>query len=145
MMKQGFAYILVAVQFICLLYFALTGPWIASGWLLLLEVLGILLGIWALLSMRVTRISVLPIPSAGAQLVTHGPYRWIRHPMYAALLLTTLALALDAPSPGRWGAWIVLGVDLVVKLNFEEQLLDKALAGYHAYKANSWRLIPWVY
>jgi protein-S-isoprenylcysteine O-methyltransferase Ste14 len=145
MMKQGFGYLLVAVQFICLLYFALTGPWIASGWLLWLEVLGILLGVWALLSMRVTRVSVLPLPRAGAQLVTRGPYRWIRHPMYAALLLTTLALVMDAPLPGRWGAWIVLGVDLVVKLNFEEQLLDKALAGYQTYKATSWRLVPWVY
>ncbi len=144
-MRRLISYLLVSVQFLCLLYLAVTGPWIADGWLLVLEGIGLLLGLWAIFAMGVSRVRVLPDVRPGAQLVERGPYRWIRHPMYAAVLLVALALVLNAPWPGRWAALLVLALDLVVKLHYEEGLLAAALPGYAAYRARTKRLIPFVY
>lgn len=138
-------YLLVGVQLLCFVYLAVTGPWVAEGLWLVLEVLGGLLGVWAVLAMRLDRVRVTPTPRADVELVESGPYRWIRHPMYVAVLLVGLALVLNAPSAGRWGAWLVLAADLVVKLNYEEQLLAKALPNYGDYRQRTWRLVPGLY
>ena len=65
--------------------------------------------------------------------------------MYSALLLGTLALVLDAPSPLRWSLWIVLLIDLLIKLHYEERMLQGHFGGYGAYMAGSKRLIPYLY
>lgn len=144
--KRWKSYLLVAIQFVCLAAIALTGPLLAANPLLLaLELAAVALGIWALLAVRLDNVQIVPDPRQGAQLVRLGPYRWIRHPMYAALLLGTLALVLSEPTALRWGLWLVLLIDLVVKLRYEEQLLLKHFANYRAYMAASKRLIPYLY
>ena len=45
--------------------------------------------------------------------------------MYSAVLVVTLALALNHGSPFRWSVWAALLIDLVVELMAEEQLLEK--------------------
>ena len=140
------SYTLVAIQFACLIAIALTGPILARNPLLLaLEVAALLLGLWAILTARIGNVNVVPDPRQGAVLVESGPYRWIRHPMYVALLLGALALVFESPSPLRWGLWIVLLIDLVVKLHYEERLLLAHFAGYGTYMAASKRLIPYIY
>jgi protein-S-isoprenylcysteine O-methyltransferase Ste14 len=136
----------VVVQFVCLGAIALTGPWIATNpvWLAL-ELLGMALGLWTLWTMRSSRFNILPDVLDRAQLVTLGPYRFIRHPMYATLLIVTLALVLDAPSPLRVAIWLVLLVDLLLKLTYEEGLLVQRFPAYTAYQQASKRLIPFVY
>jgi protein-S-isoprenylcysteine O-methyltransferase Ste14 len=144
--KRWKSYLLVAVQFACLAGIAFTGPWLASSPLLLaLAGAAVALGLWALLAVRLDNVAVVPDPRQGAQLVRHGPYRWIRHPMYAAVLLGTLALVLAQPSPLRWALWLILLADLVVKLHYEERLLLEHFAEYEAYMAASKRLIPYLY
>lgn len=140
------SYTLVAIQFACLLAIALTGPLLARNLVLLVvEVAALLLGVWAILAVRIDNVNVLPDPRREAVLVQTGPYRWIRHPMYTALLLGTLALVLDWPSALRWGLWIVLLIDLIIKLHYEERMLLEHFGGYRTYMAASKRLIPYVY
>ena len=139
------SYTLVAVQFACLAGILLTGSLLGPLPLLVIEVAAVALGVWALLTVRLQNVQVLPDPQPGAQLVRHGPYRWIRHPMYAALLLGTLALVLAQPSPWRWLLWLILLANLLIKLRYEEGLLAQHFAGYAAYQAESKRLIPYVY
>jgi len=140
------SYTLVAVQFGCLLALALTGPVIARTPLFLaLEVAALALAIWAILTMRIRRVNVTPEVRSGSHLVRHGPYRWVRHPMYASILLGTLALVLETPEPARWLLYAVLTIDLLVKLQYEEQLLSAAFPAYTAYREVSKRLIPFVY
>jgi protein-S-isoprenylcysteine O-methyltransferase Ste14 len=136
----------VVVQFVCLGAIALTGPWIATNpvWLAL-ELLGVVLGLWTLWTMRSSRFNILPDVLDRAQLVTLGPYRFIRHPMYATLLLVTLALVLDSPSPLRVVIWLVLLMDLLLKLTYEESLLVQRFSAYAAYQQASKRLIPFVF
>ncbi len=143
---KALSYLLVALQFASLAVFALTGPWLAGmPWLLAAEFGGLLLGIWALLSVGQGNLHILPDVRAGATFVRKGPYRFIRHPMYAALLLVALALTLDQPSPPRLAALALLLAVLLIKLHYEERLLDAAFPAYARYKQETSRLIPFVY
>lgn len=140
------SYSLVAIQFACLLAVALSGPIIARApWFLAGELLALGLAAWAVLTVRLRNINVTPDVRAGSRLVREGPYHFIRHPMYASILLGTLMLVLDAPSWWRWLIWLVLVLDLVVKLDYEEHLLASHFPAYVAYQETSKRLIPFVY
>ncbi|MFN8439488.1 MAG: isoprenylcysteine carboxylmethyltransferase family protein [Caldilineaceae bacterium] len=139
------SYSLVAIQFTMLIAVAVSGPIVASGFWLILEVAAILLAIWAILTMRLGNFNVTPQPKKDANLVQVAPYSWIRHPMYLSLILGAAALVANSFSWLRLFFWLVLIVDLVVKLNVEEQLLIRHFAGYEQLRQHSWRLIPYVY
>jgi len=144
--KATWSYVLVGVQFVCLGAILVSGPWIARhAWFFTLELLGILLVIWAILAMKVNKVNVFPDVKAGSRLVTHGPYQWIRHPMYTALLMIMLALVCESFSYWRGFWWLLLTVDLVVKLSYEERLLGEAFDDYESYRLRTWRLVPWIF
>jgi Phospholipid methyltransferase len=72
------------------------------------QALAVLLGIWARLSFGRRSFHVAANPTAGG-LVTTGPYRFIRHPIYTAVCLFTMAGALAHWSgKGAWFAGLVL-------------------------------------
>jgi len=139
------SYLFVIIQLLCLGGIVITGPVFASCAINVgLESLGFALGLWALGTMTVRNLNILPDIRAGSRLVTHGPYRYIRHPMYSALLLVTLALILDAFSAGRLILWIILVSDLWAKLIYEEQLLIQHFGEYKDYQKRTKRLIPFL-
>lgn len=139
-------YLFVLVQFAALGGILLTGPLLAQApWLLAAELGGLALGAWAILSMGIGRVSALPTPRADARLVARGPYAYIRHPMYTGLLLFGLALVLAAPNPLRIAFWLVLLVDLVLKLRYEERLLAAKFLEYAGYRERTKKLIPFIY
>jgi protein-S-isoprenylcysteine O-methyltransferase Ste14 len=81
------------------------------------------------------------------QLVTHGIYRRVRHPMYLALLLYSLGQALVVPN---WIAGPSYGVAMVLlvalRLRPEERMmLDEFGPEYEAYRSRSKRLLPGVW
>ncbi|RMH37984.1 MAG: isoprenylcysteine carboxylmethyltransferase family protein [Nitrospirae bacterium] len=140
------SYVLVSAQFACLIAILATGPIIAHQWMtVLLEGLGISLGGWAVWTCSIRNLQVFPEVKPGARLITDGPYRWIRHPMYSALLLVTLALILDEWSWWRAGWWLALAMILLVKLAYEEQALRETFPEYAAYQRRTFRLIPFIY
>lgn len=136
----------VLVQFLSLGLIALSGPLFAdSPYLLIIELLGIALGIWAVLVMRIGNFNITPDPFMWTKLVSNGPYELIRHPMYLALLVTTLPLIVNHFSILRALVWLILLIGLLLKLNYEEGLLVQQLEGYPKYRAKSWKLIPFLY
>jgi protein-S-isoprenylcysteine O-methyltransferase Ste14 len=79
----------------------------------------------------------------GQQLVQHGIYKYIRHPIYTGdiLLLIGLEVALNS--------WLVLGVIAVVIVVYrqatqEETILARAFANYAEYRRQTKRFIPFV-
>ncbi len=137
--------LLVGVQFACLGAILVSGPWIAGqGVCFTLELSGCLLGIWAVVTMHWRNLHVMPEVRPGSRLVTDGPYQWIRHPIYTALLMVTLALVCASFSYVRGGYWVILSITLAVKLSYEEACLREAFDAYDAYRLRTWRLIPWV-
>jgi len=140
--------VLVAAQF-GLAAALLASCWPPAGdWSLfagLLLVAAALLGIAALAANRPGNFNIRPELKPGAHLVTGGVYRWLRHPMYAAFLLATLALALLDPRPWRWLTWLALLAVLLAKAQREEGYLLQRFEDYAAYRAKTWRLLPWIY
>ena len=78
------------------------------------------------------------------QLVTHGVYRWSRHPMYLALLIYSVGHALVLPN---WlaGPSYLVAVLLIIALRMrpeERLMLEKFGGDYENYMAATRRLIP---
>jgi protein-S-isoprenylcysteine O-methyltransferase Ste14 len=82
-------------------------------------------------------------PTAGG-LVTSGPYAYIRHPIYAAVLYFVWAGALDHASPASVSAAAVLTVGAVMRMLIEERLLVERYPEYAQYKARTRRVLPGV-
>ena len=82
----------------------------------------------------------------GHTVVTTGPYRYVRHPMYASMLLFFPGSALLL---GSWGGLllypVLLGL-LVWRTALEDRMLRSELAGYDRYARRvRYRLIPRVW
>ncbi len=140
------ARIFVAVQLTSLAYLFFSGPWIAENlWLLTIEVSGFFIGIIAIWQMKPGNFNVTPIPKPNGKLVTYGIYAVIRHPMYLAQLLVVGTLVIEHYSHLRLVILLVLSVNLIFKLNYEETHLIKYFEAYEKYRQSSWRLIPLIY
>jgi protein-S-isoprenylcysteine O-methyltransferase Ste14 len=146
MKKDKFkAYTLVSIQAISILLILVTGwPFASYIPLLITQIVGGMLGIWAIATMGRTNTNITPLVKQSAMLVTNGPYAFIRHPMYSAVLLTIWPLIVDQYSLFRLAIGLVLTIDLIVKLLFEESLLRQRFAGYEIYMKETKRLIPFV-
>lgn len=106
---------------------------------------GITVGLWAVYEMRRSKLRIQPEVASGAILITTGPYRYIRNPMYFAVLSMTFGWLVDRPVIWRLSLWLGLIVVLVLKTKFEETLLKSAFADYPNYALKTKRLIPLIW
>lgn len=141
---------LVVLQFALLLVQAalaapnvLRGTVSAVAWLL--AAAAIALAVWTLRHNRLGNFNIRPLPKADAVLVTSGPYHWIRHPIYTALLLGCAALACSANPLMGWLTWSALAGVLRWKSALEEQWLREKFPHYAAYSQVTRRFVPGVY
>jgi protein-S-isoprenylcysteine O-methyltransferase Ste14 len=79
--------------------------------------------------------------------ITTGPYRVIRHPSYAGILLAVIGLGLLI---GNWlslvSLTIAIGGGLVFRIRVEERALLRNLGDdYRNYAATHKRLIPFIW
>jgi protein-S-isoprenylcysteine O-methyltransferase Ste14 len=82
-------------------------------------------------------------PTEGG-LVTTGPYGYVRHPIYAAILYFVWAGALDNLSPAScvWASLVTAGA--VTRMLFEERMLVQRYPAYAAYMRRVRRVVPYV-
>jgi protein-S-isoprenylcysteine O-methyltransferase Ste14 len=79
----------------------------------------------------------------GHELVTHGPYAIVRHPMYAGLLMLGMGLGVAYNSALTLGLALVFVVPLVLHALIEEQLFVRHFGGaWEAYRARVPMLVP---
>jgi protein-S-isoprenylcysteine O-methyltransferase Ste14 len=105
---------------------------------------GAVLGLWTLAHNRPGNFNVRPTPREGGHLVHTGPYRWIRHPMYTAVIACGAACAWAAGSALAWFAAAALVAVLAVKAHFEERWMLQRHQAYADYRARTRRFLPFV-
>ncbi len=139
--------LLVFLQKLFILLFLISGPLVAKNiYLLILELFAIALGAWAILTMvRKSKFRVDPEPAHNAHLLETGPYKYIRNPMYTALILGFGALVLDSFTILRFTIFLLETIILFKKISVEETFLTAKFPGYAAYKSRTRRLIPFIY
>ena len=144
-MIKKVGWLLVIIQFYCIGYFLyqferdrLT---VVSG---LLMAGGMLLGGWSIYVMRKSRLRILPDPASNAVLITNGPYRMLRHPMYTAVLLFCAGMV-NWKHTADMILFTLLLITLLVKLTYEEQMLNTRFGGYKEYTKQSYRLLPYIF
>ena len=139
--------LLVALQFGLL---ALLGwrAWTSQSALAVPEVLLLaasgLLAFWALAANRPGNFNIRPTPRRTGVLVTDGPYRWIRHPMYTAVLLAAAAAALKSFAMADVVLWSALLGVLLAKAGMEERSLMRHHPAYRDYRRQTTRFVPWL-
>jgi len=82
-------------------------------------------------------------PTEGG-LVTKGPYRFVRHPIYAAILYFVWAGVASHPSPASVALGLVASGALAVRIGAEERLLVERYPEYRDYAARTKRVLPFV-
>jgi len=83
----------------------------------------------------------------GHQVVTSGPYRYVRHPSYTGIAMVLAGIALASGDVWSLLAVAVLGgAGLAVRIRAEERQLTQALGGeYERFAAGRKRLVPGVW
>jgi protein-S-isoprenylcysteine O-methyltransferase Ste14 len=77
-------------------------------------------------------------------LVSHGPYRWVRHPMYTVLYLNGLA-ALLLSSNWLIGGFFLIALTLIVVTRLareEAAMIEKFGDAYREYMGRTGRFLP---
>jgi protein-S-isoprenylcysteine O-methyltransferase Ste14 len=143
------SWLLVALQLGLIAVLLLSTDWqlaIHPGPLAIsLIALGAALGLWAISVNRWGNFNIRPEIKRGARLITSGPYRWIRHPMYAAMLLGLGAFVAADVSAMRVTLYVLLLIVLVIKAAREEEYLRAAFPEYADYAARTRRFVPALY
>jgi protein-S-isoprenylcysteine O-methyltransferase Ste14 len=82
----------------------------------------------------------------GQTVVTGGPYRFVRHPGYAGVILYELAVCVVL---GSWWALIASAVSvtlIVIRTSLEDRMLQANLSGYAEYAQKvRYRLLPGIW
>jgi protein-S-isoprenylcysteine O-methyltransferase Ste14 len=108
-----------------------------------LQVLAGLLWIWARLTFGLRSFHYAANPTAGG-LVTTGPYRYLRHPIYASILLLVWAGVAANASPTGVALGLVATAMLVLRMLFEETLLRRTYPEYDDYARRTKRVLPFI-
>jgi protein-S-isoprenylcysteine O-methyltransferase Ste14 len=102
---------------------------------------GVVVGFWSAAYLG-RGLTPSPLPNGATGLVTKGPYRFVRHPMYTSVILLGIGIAI------RSGSWIVtvalVGLILLfaVKSRWEEMHLADTFPGYERYMGTTGRFLP---
>ena len=120
-----------------------TDPW-RAGLGLVLFVLGLAFAVWA--RVNIGRNWGTPMSQkAEPELVTSGPYRLTRHPIYSGILLAALGTALAL----SW-FWLIAaalaGIYFVYAATVEERYLAEQFPGtYPEYRRSTKMLVPYIF
>ncbi len=121
-------------------------PFVLKGLAFLVIVFSWIIGFWAFRENSYLSQFVRIQTDRGHQVCTTGPYEFIRHPMYLAVILTILCLPLVLGSFWALLPAALIAVLFVLRTSLEDKTLQNELPGYAEYAQKvRWKLLPKVW
>ena len=111
---------------------------------IIVQVCAAALMIWARITFGSRSFHATANTTAGG-LVTNGPYRFLRHPIYAAIIYFAWAAALSDRRIYILGAATFISVGLIARMLIEEKFLNSEYSDYKSYSEKTVRLIPFLF
>jgi protein-S-isoprenylcysteine O-methyltransferase Ste14 len=106
-----------------------------------LACLGISVSLWALVHLR----NSFSILAEARRVVTSGPYRFVRHPLYLGEAATMLGLCLTLGTISALAFWGVINGLQLVRARIEEEKLVREFPGYRLYRERTRFILPGIY
>jgi len=101
---------------------------------------------WAMVSNKFFAVTVRIQKERGHTVQTGGPYRFVRHPGYASLLVSYITIPVALGSLWACIPMALLVVNLFVRTALEDRTLQNELEGYKDYAARvCYRLLPGIW
>jgi protein-S-isoprenylcysteine O-methyltransferase Ste14 len=117
---------------------------IASGPIAVaVQLLAVALMLWARWTFRRRSFHAAADPTGGG-IVTSGPYRYWRHPIYAAILYFVWAGVADHAVPLAAALALLATAALAVRMLAEERLVAVRYPEYRAYASRTRRIVPYI-
>jgi protein-S-isoprenylcysteine O-methyltransferase Ste14 len=98
---------------------------------------GLVISLYALAHLRFN-FSILP---EARSVTSRGPYSWVRHPVYLGEILSFAGMVLVSPTPVGMALWVLFVSLQWIRAGWEEDLLQRSVAGYAAYAQRTRRRI----
>jgi len=133
------------ITILIILYLFISGnvftssPFVIAG-----QLLAVGLNVWARLAFKKGQFSINAEPKEGTLLNT-GPYKIIRHPMYAAALLFIWSSILGHLSIANVIIGLVGTSVAIIRIIVEEKFLKSKYSGYIQYTQKTKRIIPFIF
>ncbi len=135
--------IYVIIQFSCIIYLVINADFsklIDFTWGIL--IVGWIIGCLAMFNMKLSNLNIVPELKNNHLLVSHGIYRYIRHPMYTSLILQGFAVVLTNLEISQWLVYLIMVITLFFKSEKEQNYLTKRFDNYQEYQKNTGRFLP---
>jgi protein-S-isoprenylcysteine O-methyltransferase Ste14 len=110
---------------------------------IIIQFLSVMLMFWARITFRARSFHLTANTTEGG-LVTGGPYRWIRHPIYASIIYFCWACLISFPHADAILAVLSITGGLFIRMLLEEKALNKTYPEYPEYSKRTKRVIPYV-
>jgi protein-S-isoprenylcysteine O-methyltransferase Ste14 len=112
---------------------------------LAIEAAFILLAVWARLHLGTNWSGEVRV-AAGHQLIRSGPYRFIRHPIYTAVLGMYCGVAIVSGEIHAPIALVIVTLAYWRKIRMEERAMAATFGANHeAYRRDTWALVPFLF
>lgn len=108
------------------------------------QVFGVVLMLWARATFGRRSFHAAANPTAGG-LVTTGPYRYLRHPIYTAVFFFVWPPAIMSGSPLSLVFAALISAGAIIRMLCEEQLLIHQYPEYRDYARTTKRMVPYVF
>lgn len=118
-----------------------------------MEIIGVLLSfaavafaIWARITLGKNWSGAVITLKKDHQLITSGPYAFVRHPIYTGYFLATLGTALTISTIASYLATLMILIGFLIRMQKEEILMTKHFPSqYPEYTKRSKKIIPFIW
>ena len=104
-----------------------------------LGIAGVFLEIWAVWHLRFA----FATEPAARRLITSGPYRFARHPIYCGGCLAYAGLLMSHPTVPLALVLVGWAICIRMRMRFEETIMTQAFPDYAVYRRRVGALVPW--